>query len=115
MSNRIEYAPQALRELDAIWDYIRYDLANPSAADRIVNGILDQIDRLEQFPESGAPLMFDGGIDSGYRYVVFDKYVAFYRVQTEERGQQNAFDTVIYVEHVIYSGRDYMRLLFPDI
>ena len=60
-------------------------------------------DDLAMFPESGAKLEFDDGMDSGYRFVVFKNYLAFYRLKQNK---------VVYVDRVVYAGRDYMRILF---
>ena len=95
----------ALRDLNEIWNYIEFELCNPSAAQNIVDGIMDKIERLASFPESGAMLKFENGLDSGYRYVVFKKYLAFYRMRS---------NNIIYIDRVIYGGRDYMRILFSE-
>ena len=42
--------------------------------------------------------------DREYGYVVFKNYLAFYRLRP---------NNVVYVDRVVYGGRDYMRLLFP--
>lgn len=106
MQSKIEYSPKAVRNLDEIWDYIEKELCNPSAAQNTIDGIMDKIDDLAMFPESGAKLEFDNGLESGYRFVVFKNYLAFYRLR---------LDNVVYVDRVIYAGRDYMRILFPKI
>ena len=84
---------------------IEFELCNPSAAQNTVDGIMDKVDGIASFPESGAKLVFENGLDSGYRYVVFKNYLAFYRVRP---------NNVVYVDRVIYGGRDYMRILFPE-
>ena len=99
MQSKIAYSPRALKDLDEIWDYIEVELCNLSAAQNTVNGIMDKVDGIAAFPESGAKLEFEKGLDSGYRYV------AFYRLRP---------NNVVYVDRVIYGGRDYMRLLFPE-
>lgn len=106
MQSKIEYSPKAVRNLDEIWDYIEIELCNPSAAQNTVEGIMDKIDDLAMFPESGAKLEFDNGLESGYRFVVFKNYFAFYRLRP---------DNVVYVDRVVYAGRDYMRILFPKM
>ena len=106
MQSKIEYSPKAVRDLDEIWDYIENELCNPSAAQNTVDGIMDKIDDLAMFPESGAKLEFDNGLESGYRFVVFKNYLAFYRLRP---------DNVVYVDRIIYAGRDYMRILFHQI
>ena len=105
MQCKIDYSPRALQDLDEIWDYIEYELCNPSAAQSTVEGIINKVDVLAAFPESGARLEFDNGLDSGYRYVVFKNYLAFYRLR---------LNNVVYVDRVIYGGRDYMTILFSE-
>lgn len=106
MLRRIEYSPRALKDLDGIWDYIEKELCNPSAAQNTLEGIMDKIDILMSFPEAGAKLEFENGLNSGYRYVSFKNYIAFYRLGS---------DDIVYIDRVVYSGRDYMRILFPNI
>lgn len=105
MRNKIRYSPLALKDLDAIWDYIANELMSPSAADNTVNGIMDRIDGLDGFPDTGSRLLFDNGLDSGYRFINFKNYMAFYHIQME----------TIYVDRVMYGKRDYMKVLFPDM
>lgn len=106
MQNKIEYSPRALKDLDEIWDYIENELCNPSAAQNTVEGIMDAVDRLAAFPESGAKVEFDNGLESGYRFVVFRNYLAFYRLRPEN---------MVYVDRVMYAGQDYMKILFPNM
>lgn len=105
MRNKIQYSLLALKDLDEIWDYISNELMNPSAAENTVNGIMDMIEGLEGFPEAGSRLLFDNGLDSGYQFIIFKNYMAFYHIQAEG----------IYVDRVLYGKRDYMKVLFPDM
>lgn len=105
MHNKIQYSPLALKDLDEIWDYITNELMNPSAAKNTVNRIIEMIDGLDSFPETGSRLLFDNGLDSGYRFINFKNYMAFYHIQAE----------LIYVDRVMYGKRDYMKFLFPDM
>lgn len=102
MKFKVVFSPLAIRDLDEIWDYISDVLKNPSAAENTVNGILDKADLLGDQPEIGAQLFFDDGLNSGYRYVIYNNYLTFYRVYPE----------TVYVDRVIYGKRDYMNLLF---
>lgn len=95
MQSKIDYSPRALKDLDEIWDYIEVELCNPIAAQNTVNGIMDKVDGIAAFPESGVKLEFENGLDSGYRYVVFKNYLAFYRLRP---------NNVVYVDRVIYGG-----------
>lgn len=94
----------AVKDLDEIWDYITFELESPVAAEHTVNGIMDSVDGLKDFSQTGVHLMFENGMDSGYRYVIFKNYMAFYHTQELE----------VYVDRVIYGKRDYMRVLFPE-
>ena len=103
--NKIHYSAESRRDLDGIWDYIVSDLQNPSAAERIVDRIMDDVDRLESHAEIGAPLSSIADIESDYRFLVTGSYITFYRVR----------DNDIYVDRVLYGRRDYLRILFGDV
>ena len=103
--NQIVYSPKAQADLDEIWEYISEKLMNPTAAENTVNGLIDAVDMLKNHSEIGTPLCFSSGLYSGYRYLVYKNYLAFYRV----------IDETVYVDRVVYGRRDYMRLLFHDL
>lgn len=104
--NQVVFSPKAQADLDEIWEYISGKLMNPSAAESTVNGILDTADMLREQAEIGKPLYFSSGLYSGYRYLIYQNYLAFYRVLND----------TVFIDRVLYGKRDYMRLLFrnPD-
>ena len=104
MKNKLHYSPAAQRDLDDIWDYISADLANPIAAAHTVNEIIDTIEQLSDFAEVGAPLNSIIDVQSDYRFLVCGSYLAFYRVIGHD----------VYIDHVLYGRRDFMRILFGD-
>lgn len=104
MKNKIHYAVEACRDLDDIWDYIVTDLCNASAAERVVNDILDVVEQLENFSEMGALLASIANVDSDYRFIVSGNYLIFYRVSGMD----------VYVDRILYGRRDYLRILFGD-
>ena len=104
MKNKIHYAVEARRDLDDIWDYIVTDLCNASAAERVVNDILDVVEQLENFSEMGALLASIANVDSDYRFIVSGNYLIFYRVSGMD----------VYVYRILYGRRDYLRILFGD-
>ena len=91
--------------MDGIWDYIVSDLQNHSAAERVVDRIMDDVDRLESYAEIGAPLSSIADIESDYRFLLTGNYLTFYRVR----------DNDIYIDRVLYGRRDYLRILFGDV
>ena len=56
MKNNIRYSAESRRDLDDIWDYIVSELQNRVAAERVVDRILDAVERLKDFAEMGALL-----------------------------------------------------------
>lgn len=102
--NKIHYTAESRRDLDAIWDYIASDLQNVSAAERIVNRIMDDVDHLENHAEMGALLSSIADVESDYRFLVTGNYLTFYRV----------YGSDVYVDRVLYGRRDYLRILFGE-
>ena len=101
MDNHIHYTPQALNDLEEIWTYISDELCNPSAARHTIDGILKAVERLKVFSGAGAVLSFSDGINSGYRFVRYGNYPAFYRV----------IESDVFVDRIIYGKRDNMSIL----
>ncbi len=56
MENKLNYSQKALQDLNEIWDYILVEFSNPDAAENVVTGIMNVIDKLDDFPEMGTPL-----------------------------------------------------------
>ena len=103
MRYRINYSPEFLDDLFEIGDYIESQFHNPEAAERVTNGIIDTTDILADYPGTGARVFLPGGLDSGYRFVAFQGYLAVYRLQPGE----------IYIARAVHEKQDYMRVLFP--
>lgn len=103
MKNSIHYSPEAQNDMDEIWEYIVFELCNPQAAENTVNKIMDAVDELENFTEIGALLSSVTDIESDYRFLTSGNYMVFYRV--------NGHD--VYIDRVLYSRREYLRILFP--
>lgn len=103
MKNMINYSPLSIRDLEEIFTYISNELMNPLAAQNTVIGIMDVINLLETDPESGARLLFEDDLDSGFRYVLYKNYIAFYHID------RNA----VYIDRILYGKRDYLHILFP--
>ena len=105
MKNKIHYSPESRRELDDIWDYIVSELQIRSAAERVIDCIIDAVDPLKNFAEMGAPLSSIADIGTDYRFLVSGNYMVFYRVQGND----------VYIDRVLYGRSDYMSVLFKDL
>jgi toxin ParE1/3/4 len=91
--------PAAYSDLDEIFDYIMID--NPQAAIRMLDSIMQSLRRLENFPQSGAPLLERSLKKFNFRMVIADPYIAFYRF----------IDNKIFVYRVLHGARNYPHLL----
>ena len=105
MKNKIHYSPESRRDLDAIWDYIVSELQNRSAAEHVINRIMDAVDHLKNFAEMGTPLSSIADVGTDYRCLVSGNYMVFYRVQGSD----------VYIDRVLYGRSDYMSILFKDL
>ena len=93
---------QALHDLDEVWDYISFELQNPQAAEKTVNRILDKVDQLVEFAQSGALLSAVSEVMGEERFLVCDSYMIFYHSEKQE----------VMIDRVLYGRRDYLRVLF---
>ena len=105
MKNKIHYSPESRRDLDDIWDYIVSELQNRSAAELVINRIIDAVDPLKNFAEMGTPLSSIADIGTDHRFLVSGNYMVFYRVQGND----------VYIDRVLYGRSDYMSVLFKDL
>ncbi len=90
--------------MDEIWEYIAFDLQNRPAAQRVIDGIMDAVDLLETFAESGTPLSSITNVETDYRFLVSGHYLVFYHAGNGE----------VHVDRVLYGRRDYLAILFGD-
>ena len=90
--------------MDDIWSYIAVELQNPESAEKTTNRILDTVDQLEFFAESGAVVTAIAEVYREERFLVSGKYLVFYHVIGKE----------VFIDRVLYGGRDYLKILFED-
>ena len=105
MKNKIHYSPESRRDLDDIWDYIVSELQTRSAAERVIDRIMDVVDPLKKFAEMGTPLSSIADVGTDYRFLVSGNYMVFYHVQGSD----------VYIDRVLYGRSDYMSVLFKDL
>jgi len=96
-SPRLLRTPEAVDDLDGIWDHIALD--NMSAADRVLDELHERFALLARNPEIGElqPLLAGGT----YRRFTYRNYVIYYR----------PMDDGIIVIRVLHGARDHERLL----
>ncbi len=102
--NSLHIAPEALRDLEGIKEYISEELDNPKAAINQINKITNRIRILKKHAYAGAALSSVADVESDYRFLVSNNYLIFYRLSGK----------AIYVDRILYGRRDYLRTLFKD-
>lgn len=98
----IEYSPEAVKDLQGIEKYISVELDNSQSAERIVDKIINKIDRLADLPEIGAPLSSRVDVKTDYRYLVCGNYNVFYRIEYK----------TVKIIRVLNARRNFMAILF---
>ena len=101
MSFKVEILPTAWEGLKRIedWYLIRFDI---ETALKVSDHILDAIERLERFPDSGSLTPDKWLNDMGYRMVICEKHVAIYRMITE----------TVFVYHIADTQTEYTKLFY---
>lgn len=101
MTYKVEILPTAWEDLKRIedWYLIQFDV---ETALRVSNHILDVIERLESFPDSGSLTPDEWLNRQGYRMVICEKHVAIYK----------QIDKVVYVYHIADTQTEYTKLFY---
>lgn len=102
--NNLHLSEEAQNDLLEIKAYIEEELLNPSAALATVSRITKSLRILQNHAQAGTPLSSIADIESDYRFIVSGNYISFYRVYGSE----------VYIDRILYTRRDYMRILFGD-
>lgn len=101
MKYKIEILPSAWEDLKQIEDYyiIQFDV---ETAIKVSDHILDVIERLEDFPNSGSLTPDKWLNDQGYRMVICKKHIAIYKVVRQ----------TIYIYHIADTQTEYTKLFY---
>lgn len=100
MSCKIEYSKAAIRDLDRVWAEVLEASKDITTKEKYIEELLDTIEGKADYPKSGSPLYYENSF-TGYYFVVFKAYMAFYRIEKE----------TILVDRVLFGKSDYMRTL----
>ncbi len=102
MANIVFTEPAEYDLLDIEY-YIFVDLNNPQASERVIDGILDAVEKLEDFPEDH-PLLDDELLCRlGLRMTRFDNYNIFYYYNEQQ--------DIVYIISVLYNKADWKNIL----
>ena len=97
----VEILPSAWEDLKSIEDYyaIQFDV---DTAIKVSDSILDAIERLESFPDSGSMTPDPWLNERGYRMIICKKHVAIYRKISQ----------TIFIYHIADTQTQYNRLFY---
>jgi plasmid stabilization system protein ParE len=96
-------SPEARRDLRGLQSYIADEQESPQSALRVVESILDRIEDLLRFPDTGTLLAPKVDFETNYRYAKASGYLIFFRHENDR----------IYVDRIIHGKRDYITILDP--
>lgn len=97
----IKYLPSFYRDLDAITDYIKYELQNEVAANRLVDEIENEIIKRLQNPKSFEKFQTRRKRLNVYYRIYVKNYTIFYVVK----------DNTMEERRIIYSKRNFEKLI----
>lgn len=100
----VKVSPQAAEDLLEIKNYIENELQNPIAAQNTLLKIVETYEDLTNFPEAGIPVERYVSFPTDYKFVLANNYSIFYRIEGE----------IVRVIRILYSRRDFVRILFKD-
>lgn len=99
MKFQVVYSKIAIRDMDRVWSEVFEASKSYDVTRGYLDDLMNKIEAKADFPESGSPLYYEDSF-TGYYYVVFKSYMAFYRV---DEGK-------LFVDRVLFRKSDYMRL-----
>jgi len=101
---KLALSDEARRDLKQIQDYIANEKESPQTALKVIEGILDKIENLLDFPDSGTLLSPKVNFPTNYRYIRATGYLIFYRHENNR----------IFVDRIIHGRRNYITILFHE-
>lgn len=99
----LEYLPIARRDMVDIAKYIGVKLANPTAAERLAEKMIESAEKLTDMPYKCPVYTPIKPLTHEYRKLIVQNYIMFYWVDEDKK--------FVTISRVVYSGRDYKKLL----
>lgn len=101
MAYKVEILPSAWEDLKRIEDWYLLQFGVETAL-KVSNHILDTLERLERFPDSGSLTPDEWLNQQGYRMIICEKHVSIYR----------QIESTIYIYHIADSQTEYTKLFY---
>lgn len=94
---KIEFSPTAREDLILLKNYINSQWGEPSSKE-ILNKIISDVSRLENFPLSGTSLSKIIGVPTDFYYIFTEKNYVFYRIESDK----------IYIIRILNERQNYL-------
>jgi plasmid stabilization system protein ParE len=102
MKYKIRINPVVFSDVQEIKGHITED--SPTTATQFAVNVYSKIQSLAEFTNRGTSLNNRINIKTGYRFIAFDRYLIFYKVEGE----------YVSVYRVLHGARDYLSIIFTD-
>lgn len=99
----LEYLPIARRDMVDIAKYIGVKLANPIAAERLAEKMIESAEKLTDMSYKCPVYTPIKLLTHEYRKLIVQNYIMFYWVDEDKK--------LVTISRIVYSGRDYKKLL----
>lgn len=101
MTYKVEILPAAWEDLKQIEDYYLVEFGIESAL-KVSDAILNSLERLEQFPDSGSRTPDEWLNKQGYRMVICGKFVSIYKKEGNR----------VFIYHIANTQTEYTKLFY---
>lgn len=101
MKYKVQILPTAWEDLKRIEDWHTVQFGVETAL-KVSEHILDTIERLETFPDSGSLLPDEWLNQQGYRMIICEKQVAIYKLVGK----------AVYIYHIVDTKTEYTKLFY---
>lgn len=102
--HKLRINPLAKKDLLDIKEYITREFDSPKAVVDVISNIIKDYEKLKEFPQLRVRLSSKSNVVTDYRFLISGNYIIFYK----------ADDTYVSIYRILYSRRDYIRILFNE-
>ena len=100
---KVQLSNQAKNDYKGIIWYIKYQLLEPTIAEKYAKLIRNELNNLAYQPQKFAVIDYDIIKKYNFRKLIIKNYIAFYRINEDEK--------IVNVERILYNGTDWKNKL----
>ena len=100
---KLEYLPMARQDITDIARYVSNELSNPTAAEQLINEMIESADNTTKFPYANPVYRPIRPLQHEYRRLFVRNYIMFYSVDETKK--------LITIFRVVYARKNYEGML----